>query len=137
MSQDDQCRPGRRRGRPSGTSTKSCQLQKEMAKRMGISVRQAYRITAAVEQIADRKSEQHSLLARYVLLEVGDPGYTSVLTEFLDELLHTLIEEAAPVEPACLSRLWGRMAGQHIAGHINRAAALRQQRLNDSLDLSY
>ncbi len=137
MSQDKQRRPCQNHKRSTRAGNGTHHLTEEMAKRMGISVRQAYRITAALNRSTDRQSEQHALLARYVLLEVADPGYANALTEFLDGLLHTLIEEAAPAGEACLNRRWGQTAGRHVAAHMNRAAQLREQRLNDSLELPW
>lgn len=134
MSQVDECRPKRKRGRPRGTGTGARHLQQEMAKRLGISVRQAYRITAELEEIADRRHEQHALLTRYVLLEVCHPGQTNELTDFLDDLLQTVIEETGAIECPCLDRRWARAAGKHIARCVHRAVQLRDQRLIDTFE---
>lgn len=135
MSQDDQYRAKRLRPRSLRAINGTHYLTQEIARRMGISVRQAYRITASIDQVKDRRGEQQALLARYILLEVADPGHATALTDFLDDLFHALIEDTTSLEPACLDRRWAKMAGKQIADNMHKAVARREQRLHDNLEI--
>jgi hypothetical protein len=108
-----------------------------MAERLGISVRQAYRLTASTDRTSNRRSEQQALLARYILLKVPDPGYASAMTVFLDDFIHTLIENANDLEPSHLDPRWARTAAKHVADHVVDAVQRREQRLYDSLEIQW
>ncbi len=134
MSQGVDCRSRKPGGARSSMTSGGHRLTKVIAARLGISVRQAYRITASLEHTVDRRHECQALLARYILLEVHDPAYAAAMTDFLDDLVHTLLEHTSSVSPDMLDQRWAKQAARQMARSLIEAAARREQRLNDLLE---
>lgn len=109
----------------------------QLAKQIGISVRQAYRLTNDGCCGEDLRCKQQLLLARYMLLQSSDPCYASVMTAFVDDLVQALLEETTVLHPADIDRRWGQHAGRQIARTVLAAAERRATTLSEALDKSH
>lgn len=136
MSLNDERRSLNRKGR-SKSERGTHRHTEQLAQQIGISVRQAYRLTSEGCCGEDLRCKQQLLLARYMLLQSPDPSYASVMTAFVDDLVQALLEETTVLHPADIDCRWGQHAGRQIARTVLAAAERRAMTLSEALDKSH